>query len=130
MSASTSKIHLEPVTTNKLLIIKAVKELTGMGLKDAKDLVDRAPVDFEVNGDVEDALALLMQVGANATALKPLDIPTNGNIPPFSQPEISDKTIRVISSTSDSITIAWTKATDKVTPQNKLRYSPTWCKTP
>lgn len=130
MSTSTSKIHLEPVTDNKLLILKAIKELTGMGLKDAKDLMDRAPVDFEVNGDVEDALALLKQVGANVTALKPLDIPTNGNIPPFSQPEISDKTIRVISSTSDSITIAWTKATDKVTPQNKLRYSPTWCKTP
>ena len=28
---------------NKILVIKAVRELTGLGLKEAKDLVDAAP---------------------------------------------------------------------------------------
>ena len=34
---------LTDVGTNKILVIKAVRELTGLGLKEAKDLVDAAP---------------------------------------------------------------------------------------
>jgi large subunit ribosomal protein L7/L12 len=34
---------LNEVGANKILVIKAVRELTGLGLKEAKDLVDAAP---------------------------------------------------------------------------------------
>ena len=34
---------LTEVGPNKILVIKAVRELTGLGLKEAKDLVDGAP---------------------------------------------------------------------------------------
>jgi large subunit ribosomal protein L7/L12 len=34
---------LTDVGSNKILVIKAVRELTGLGLKEAKDLVDAAP---------------------------------------------------------------------------------------
>jgi large subunit ribosomal protein L7/L12 len=36
-------VVLEAFGTNKINVIKVVRELTGMGLKEAKDLVDSAP---------------------------------------------------------------------------------------
>lgn len=36
-------VVLESFGTNKIKVIKAVRELTGLGLKEAKDLVDSAP---------------------------------------------------------------------------------------
>jgi large subunit ribosomal protein L7/L12 len=36
-------VVLKAVGANKLAIVKLVKELTGLGLKEAKDLVDSAP---------------------------------------------------------------------------------------
>ena len=36
-------VVLKSAGANKLKVIKLVKELTGLGLKDAKDLVDNAP---------------------------------------------------------------------------------------
>jgi len=36
-------VTLTDVGANKILVIKAVRELTGLGLKEAKDLVDAAP---------------------------------------------------------------------------------------
>ena len=36
-------VELKSAGANKLAIVKLVKELTGLGLKDAKDLVDAAP---------------------------------------------------------------------------------------
>lgn len=36
-------VHLAEVGANKVQVIKAVREITGLGLKDAKDLVDGAP---------------------------------------------------------------------------------------
>jgi large subunit ribosomal protein L7/L12 len=36
-------VILKAAGTNKLAIVKIVKELTGLGLKEAKDLVDGAP---------------------------------------------------------------------------------------
>jgi large subunit ribosomal protein L7/L12 len=45
--ASEEQTEFEAVLTdvgaNKILVIKAVRELTGLGLKEAKDLVDAAP---------------------------------------------------------------------------------------
>jgi large subunit ribosomal protein L7/L12 len=46
-AASEEQTEFEAVLTdvgpNKILVIKAVRELTGLGLKEAKDLVDAAP---------------------------------------------------------------------------------------
>jgi large subunit ribosomal protein L7/L12 len=36
-------VHLTEVGANKVGVIKAVREITGLGLKEAKDLVDGAP---------------------------------------------------------------------------------------
>ncbi len=45
--ATEEKTEFDAVLTevgpNKILVIKAVRELTGLGLKEAKDLVDAAP---------------------------------------------------------------------------------------
>jgi large subunit ribosomal protein L7/L12 len=36
-------LHLTDVGANKINVIKVVRELTGLGLKEAKDIVDTAP---------------------------------------------------------------------------------------
>lgn len=40
---STFAIHLKESGATKIAVIKAVKEVLGLGLKEAKDLVDAAP---------------------------------------------------------------------------------------
>jgi large subunit ribosomal protein L7/L12 len=40
---------------NKLAVVKLVKELTGLGLKEAKDLVDGAPKPLKEGVSKEDA---------------------------------------------------------------------------
>ena len=40
---ATYKLHLENAGPNMLTVVKVVKEITGLGLKAAKDLVDSAP---------------------------------------------------------------------------------------
>ncbi len=40
---SSFDVVLKAAGANKLAVVKAVKELTGLGLKEAKDLVDSAP---------------------------------------------------------------------------------------
>ena len=39
-------VILKEAGASKLKVVKAVKELTGLGLKDAKDIVDSAPVSY------------------------------------------------------------------------------------
>lgn len=46
------------------------------------------------------------------------------------RPSIPNATIRLVKVSDTSVTIAWSKATDRETPQNKMRYSVTWCKAP
>jgi len=48
---------LTDVGANKILVIKAVRELTGLGLKEAKDLVDAAPKAVKEGVTKEDAEA-------------------------------------------------------------------------
>ena len=48
---------LTEVGANKILVIKAVRELTGLGLKEAKDLVDAAPKAVKEGVTKEDAEA-------------------------------------------------------------------------
>ena len=40
---STYNVELTEIGPNKIAVIKAVREITGLGLKEAKDLVDAAP---------------------------------------------------------------------------------------
>jgi large subunit ribosomal protein L7/L12 len=52
---------------NKLAVVKIVKELTGLGLKEAKDLVDGAPKPLKEGVDkatAEDLKAKLTEAGA------------------------------------------------------------------
>ena len=54
---------------NKVQVIKAVRELTGLGLKEAKDLVDGAPKPVKegiAKADAEAALKKLLDAGAKA----------------------------------------------------------------
>ena len=54
---------------NKVGGIKAVRELTGLGLKEAKDLVDGAPKNVKegiAKADAEAALKKLVEAGATA----------------------------------------------------------------
>jgi len=44
---------------NKINVIKAVRELTGLGLKEAKDLVDTAPKAVKENISKEDATKIV-----------------------------------------------------------------------
>jgi large subunit ribosomal protein L7/L12 len=60
-------VHLTSFGENKVNVIKAVRELTGLGLKEAKDLVDGAPkaVKEGVNkADAEAAKKKLEEAGA------------------------------------------------------------------
>ena len=53
----------------KVSVIKAVRELTGLGLKEAKDLVDGAPHNVKegiAKADAEAALKKLLEAGAKA----------------------------------------------------------------
>lgn len=54
---------------NKVSVIKAVREITGLGLKEAKDLVDGAPKPVKeaiAKADAEAALKKLVDAGAKA----------------------------------------------------------------
>jgi large subunit ribosomal protein L7/L12 len=52
---------------NKLQIVKLVKELTGLGLKEAKELVDKAPAAIKENASKDEAESIkakLVEAGA------------------------------------------------------------------
>ncbi len=58
---------LTEVGANKILVIKAVRELTGLGLKEAKDLVDAAPKPIKeavARDEAEKVKAALEEQGA------------------------------------------------------------------
>lgn len=60
-------VALKEVGANKLAVIKVVKELTGLGLGEAKALVDGAPSVIKENVPTEDAKAMeakLKEAGA------------------------------------------------------------------
>lgn len=60
-------VILAEVGDNKMGVIKAVKEITGLGLKEAKDLVDNAPKPVKEaasKSDAEDIKKKLEDVGA------------------------------------------------------------------
>jgi large subunit ribosomal protein L7/L12 len=62
-------VNLTAVGESKINVIKAVRELTQLGLKEAKDLVDAAPKPVLENvskADAEKAVAKLREAGASA----------------------------------------------------------------
>lgn len=62
-------VILSEVGANKVGVIKAVRELTGLGLKEAKDLVDAAPKAVKeavAKADAEAAKKKLEEAGAKA----------------------------------------------------------------
>ena len=62
-------VMLTEIGANKVQVIKAVRELTGLGLKEAKDLVDGAPKPVKegiAKADAEAAKKKLEDAGAKA----------------------------------------------------------------
>ncbi len=55
-------VILKSAGANKLQVVKAVKELTGLGLKEAKDIVDAAPSDLKKGVSKDEAEALKKQL--------------------------------------------------------------------
>lgn len=51
-------VVLKSAGANKLAIVKAVKELTGLGLKEAKDIVDSAPAPIKEGATKDEAEGL------------------------------------------------------------------------
>ena len=52
---SSFNVVLKDAGANKIAVIKVVREATGLGLKEAKDLVDGAPKTVQENASKEDA---------------------------------------------------------------------------
>ena len=61
-------VILKAAGANKLNVVKIVKDLTGLGLKEAKDLVDGAPKPIKEGvskGDADALVAKLKEAGAD-----------------------------------------------------------------
>ena len=68
--AAEEKDELTEVGPNKVKVIKVVREATGLGLKEAKDLVDNAPKvlkEAAAKAEAEDIKAKLEAEGAKVT---------------------------------------------------------------
>jgi large subunit ribosomal protein L7/L12 len=60
-------VHLKDIGANKINVIKAVREVTTLGLKEAKDLVESAPTNVKEGiskADAEEAAKKLKEAGA------------------------------------------------------------------
>ena len=60
-------VHLKDIGPNKINVIKAVREVTTLGLKEAKDLVESAPTNVKEavsKSDAEEATKKLQDAGA------------------------------------------------------------------
>jgi large subunit ribosomal protein L7/L12 len=67
---STFTVELTSAGDSKINVIKAVREMTGLGLKEAKDIVDAAPKAVKENAskaEAEDMKAKLEAAGAKIT---------------------------------------------------------------
>ena len=60
--ASEVTVVLESAGANKIAVLKEVRTITGLGLKEAKDLVDGAPKPVKENIKKEDAEAIKKQL--------------------------------------------------------------------
>ncbi len=67
---SAYTVHLTSAGEGKIAVMKVVKEVLALGLKDAKDLVDGAPVDLKADmkkAEAEDFKKKLEEAGASVT---------------------------------------------------------------
>lgn len=63
-------VHLAQAGEQKIAVMKVVKEALALGLKEAKDLVDGAPVDLKANvkkAEAEEMKKKLEEAGATVT---------------------------------------------------------------
>lgn len=63
-------VHLDDAGADRVKVIKVVRELTGLGLKEAKDLVDAAPKVVKEGmpkADADEAKKKLEEAGAKAS---------------------------------------------------------------
>ena len=63
-------LHLDDACADRVKVIKVIREVTGLGLKEAKDLVDGAPKVVKEGmpkADAEDAKKKLLEAGAKAS---------------------------------------------------------------
>jgi large subunit ribosomal protein L7/L12 len=62
-------VHLASFGSNKVSVIKVIREVTGLGLKEAKDLVESAPADVKEDVPKEEAEEIKKKLDeAGATA--------------------------------------------------------------
>ncbi len=61
---SSFTVHLADGGAQKIAVIKVVKEVLALGLKEAKDLVEAAPTDLKANVKKEEAEAIKAQIEA------------------------------------------------------------------
>jgi large subunit ribosomal protein L7/L12 len=67
---SSYTVHLTSAGEGKIAVMKVVKEVLGLGLKEAKDLVDAAPSDLKADmkkADAENFKKQLEEAGASVT---------------------------------------------------------------
>lgn len=64
------------------------------------------------------------------TKARALSRNTSGTSGKNTAPYVLNKNVNVIRLGFDSVTVAWEKSNDRETPQNKMRYSVTWCEAP
>ncbi len=62
-------LMLTEIGANKVQVIKAVRELTGLGLKEAKDLVDGAPKSVKENVSKDEAAQLKAKLEAEGASV-------------------------------------------------------------
>lgn len=60
---TTVNVELKAAGDQKIAVIKAIREITGLGLKEAKDLVDAAPKIIKENVPREEAMKMQKTLG-------------------------------------------------------------------
>ncbi len=82
-------------------------------------------------GGYENSYAKTTVTTLAASSSAPSTTPTPTPDPPKNtQPQMANKEVTIVSMTSRSVSIRWSKATDKETPQERLAYTVTWCVAP
>lgn len=68
-NADTVNIELTDIGQQKIWVIKVVKELLGLGLKEAKDLVEKAPTLIKEKVKFEDAEGIKAKLEAEGATI-------------------------------------------------------------
>jgi len=68
-NADTVNIELTDIGQQKIWVIKAVKELMGLGLKEAKDLVEKAPTVLKEKVKYEEAEGIKAKLEAEGATI-------------------------------------------------------------